>query len=1099
MVEEDNTSQGAAYSDEEFGSENEYDGGDDKFADEDVVANDRHDTDEQEEIPTGTNVEDADNYDAEFEEDVLDGPIVITAEPQQSGASGVQTDHIPTESDDVLNNSQDNAEPYDGEFDEESTLADVMPPTEEKNGLTLEEIPNAEMQSHADKRLNSSGNSEAAGTYLNDTEQNSSPALPNNVLLRNTNENSVTYRRSSVPSSAVSRLTEALPPQAQFVRAGSMPIVLSAAPLDKWMDSIPQELSSEKHDRSRKQSVCFPVLEGNPMQNPVEEEGNPDEDENCAEEDNNDPELASTGNSHARAQSYRDLQREKIVVPVRRSQSLLYAGSLPRVEEVRTFEEVADSPHNPDVEDLSDGGESYGEASQNSFESEHEHDEIHSILDERPKSGPSPVLHEMLNPNNVASNQPTCNEKGMTGTTGDTEPPSDSASPSDKSEASQSNKNDDEYADEMKDEFPSDSEDPNLKEEHKSSEDTSEYDVDEFIDDGRKDTEILLKEAHIILALQQKEGELHRLASGHQNAPSEILAQSGNSGQKTTEQVYANKIRAENTEGENFATRYNDDDEFADADADIPKEDTPEPDSYFDNDEGRQYEFDADDFEAQEPVLPQNDVQPHVEVADNAMNVKKPANSEVHIIDIIAVERSNEEDRNNPGITIRAESEEPKPVMQTEQPTDRTEAIEVQVETSPAQPSDFTVTIPPATVVTDQEEKETPTNTKEATRPEPISRPNRPVKIVSSITKQQVPLLKPLQKMANRTPVPPTALSTPSTDKKTMSAPRSSRSKLKPSTPDHQAKPTKPAIDNNSGTVNGSCETSKTPTPPESSPKSRPKHLSPRSPSKTASGLTTSLPNEYPQLPRKAPVPRQKIRSKPSTSGDDCGKRRLLQPVKTPANLRFDLPKMDKTKRDWLFVNMFRHGDDLSKYDAFVPPALRARPPTSSNLTETRKRPLSARQTYWKPQTQRFISPSRRLVQPDPALQDRERNWVPTTPHDSKLPPYDSILDKYCTTVTSPVVQRQIYQTRNRDLSPQLAYVLEKRVEKHCRQGFYDSFGGVSSSYKTEIVPTSPGDGSRQRLQSSWSSMESGMLATSNTAAPDEEVKSRKCHVTKLK
>ncbi|EGZ05831.1 hypothetical protein PHYSODRAFT_532819 [Phytophthora sojae] len=180
---------------------------------------------------------------------------------------------------------------------------------------------------------------------------------------------------------------------------------------------------------------------------------------------------------------------------------------------------------------------------------------------------------------------------------------------------------------------------------------------------------------------------------------------------------------------------------------------------------------------------------------------------------------------------------------------------------------------------------------------------------------------------------------------------------------------------------------------------------------------------------------------------------------------------MDKTKRDWLFANMFRHGDDLTKYESFVPPTLRARPPTSSNLKETKKRPLSARQ------------------QPNPALQDRERNWVPTTPHDSKLPPYDSILDKYCTTVTSPVVQRQIYQTRHRDLSPQLAFVLEKRVEKHCRKGFYDSFGGVSSSYKTEIVPTSPVDGSRQRQTSPRSPTKSEMLpTTSPTSAPEDKL-----------
>jgi hypothetical protein len=67
-------------------------------------------------------------------------------------------------------------------------------------------------------------------------------------------------------------------------------------------------------------------------------------------------------------------------------------------------------------------------------------------------------------------------------------------------------------------------------------------------------------------------------------------------------------------------------------------------------------------------------------------------------------------------------------------------------------------------------------------------------------------------------------------------------------------------------------------------------------------------------------------------------------------------------------------------------------------------------------------------------LVEREKNWVATKPHDSAIPAYDSILDKYCATVTSPVVQRHIYHTRYEDLSPQLAFVLEKRVEQHFKQ-----------------------------------------------------------------
>ncbi|RLN91085.1 hypothetical protein BBJ28_00016220 [Nothophytophthora sp. Chile5] len=199
-------------------------------------------------------------------------------------------------------------------------------------------------------------------------------------------------------------------------------------------------------------------------------------------------------------------------------------------------------------------------------------------------------------------------------------------------------------------------------------------------------------------------------------------------------------------------------------------------------------------------------------------------------------------------------------------------------------------------------------------------------------------------------------------------------------------------------------------------------------------------------------IPKQKATHKPSASGSNEAKRRLLQPVKTPANLRFDLPKMDKTKRDWLFLNMFRHGDDMNKYESFIAPTVSAGPPTTS---DAKRRPLSVRQVYGgSAQAPGHGATGRKLVQqPDTGMRDRELNWVATKPHDSQIPAYDSILDKYCTTVTSPVVQRQIYQTRHTDLSPQLAFVLEKRVEKHCKQGYNDAFGGVSSSYKTDIVP----------------------------------------------
>ncbi|KAG3087844.1 hypothetical protein PI124_g19052 [Phytophthora idaei] len=387
------------------------------------------------------------------------------------------------------------------------------------------------------------------------------------------------------------------------------------------------------------------------------------------------------------------------------------------------------------------------------------------------------------------------------------------------------------------------------------------------------------------------------------------------------------------------------------------------------------------------------------------------------------------------------------------------------------------VELPSASIAVKQDAKEAFTNFNPEKSPKP-SQPenkNQPIRPKQPVKNGEPPAKQPSRPSTKKAPPPASSLLiTSATDNKAISTPRSSRSKLKTVT-----SAPNPAACVSSATKSNSHE-STTPNPSQGSPPK--KDSSPRSPSRAHSGPNDDLPR-----PRKEPLPKQKVNSKPSTSGDHAARRRLLQPVRTPANLRFDLPKMDKTKRDWLFVNMFRHGDDLSKYEAFVPPTLLAKPPTAK---ETKKRPLSARQMYGNPYSSRFESSGRKLVpQPNPELQDRERNWVATTPHDSKLPTYDSILDKYCTRVTCPEVQRQIYQTRHRDLSPQLAFVLEKRVEKHYRKGFYDSFGGVSS-YKTEIVPTPPSDSMRQLHMSPHSSTKSGLLkrqAISSVALEEEE------------
>lgn len=228
-------------------------------------------------------------------------------------------------------------------------------------------------------------------------------------------------------------------------------------------------------------------------------------------------------------------------------------------------------------------------------------------------------------------------------------------------------------------------------------------------------------------------------------------------------------------------------------------------------------------------------------------------------------------------------------------------------------------------------------------------------------------------------------------------------------------------------------------------------------PQSTPGGHYTLFVEQQPQLPRKAPVPKQPRSIKKSDAKET---KKKLKPVKSPPHLRIELPTtMEKSKRDWLFLNMFRHGDDVSKYEPFVPNAAKfdakhgARRPVSARRLIFGAEQMSADTVVAAYSGSAGFRRGRHLVSQDSNLRARERAWVATKPHESTIPAYDSILDKYCATVTSPVIQRQIYQTRQRDLSPQLAYVLERRVEKQWDHGSSESFGAVSTSYKTQIVP----------------------------------------------
>ncbi|KAG9398797.1 hypothetical protein AC1031_014115 [Aphanomyces cochlioides] len=174
------------------------------------------------------------------------------------------------------------------------------------------------------------------------------------------------------------------------------------------------------------------------------------------------------------------------------------------------------------------------------------------------------------------------------------------------------------------------------------------------------------------------------------------------------------------------------------------------------------------------------------------------------------------------------------------------------------------------------------------------------------------------------------------------------------------------------------------------------------------------------------------------------------QTVTSPLKYHFE-PKIDKMKEEWLLLNMFRQGD-ASKYQSFCSFQ------NTSTTAATSARPSSADRSgggpYHRHGRRRLVSPKRKHEMQ--AQLERERNWVDGSSQSTTIPPYDSILDKYCHTITHPVVQKQIYQSV--DLSPQLAYVLEKRVQaqRQAELAFLVQESPPASSYSKKTNATRP-------------------------------------------
>ncbi|KAL4169327.1 hypothetical protein KRP22_010247 [Phytophthora ramorum] len=189
----------------------------------------------------------------------------------------------------------------------------------------------------------------------------------------------------------------------------------------------------------------------------------------------------------------------------------------------------------------------------------------------------------------------------------------------------QKNIEDDDYADEMENEFPSDSNTPHFEGDMppKSSGEASDFDVDEFIEDGRRETETLLQEVRTLLQQQQQ----------HESEPpvqqiiaSPDMSTTTGSSAAVSENLVGGDKESDGIGDEKYSTPY-DDEEFVDVDGEATNQDASEKDVVGDHGGMGNYEFDTDDYEEHdaeafvydEPNAPTQLVDP-----DNTVDINLP-------------------------------------------------------------------------------------------------------------------------------------------------------------------------------------------------------------------------------------------------------------------------------------------------------------------------------------------------------------------------------------------------------------------------------------------------------------------------------------------
>ncbi|KAG7400661.1 hypothetical protein PHYBOEH_004930 [Phytophthora boehmeriae] len=172
-------------------------------------------------------------------------------------------------------------EDYDGDFDEDEAVQKEKTASKQSSeastGTSQDSALSVEASFNSDVLVVAPDQSDEIRNSAAETVQDE--AVEPSVVAHKAQEKAIS-RRASLPAG----MSEDPPPRKPFLHSGSMPTIRLERPLDKWMDTIPKELSPEKPGRIK--IARLPVLQE--PNSDDDGETNVDNAGNCDDDDSDD-------------------------------------------------------------------------------------------------------------------------------------------------------------------------------------------------------------------------------------------------------------------------------------------------------------------------------------------------------------------------------------------------------------------------------------------------------------------------------------------------------------------------------------------------------------------------------------------------------------------------------------------------------------------------------------------------------------------------------------------------------------------------------------------------------------------------------------------